>query len=318
MAQPSSDNDSFSIAFTVPDAQQGVRLDHFLVHQLSSGLSRARIVSAVKNGSIVVNGVAAKAGYRLKGGDAISGQLGAERPDGAGPQAQPIDFTVLHEDDALLVIAKPPYLVVHPGSGNRDRTLINGLLHRFSELAGVGDTERPGIVHRLDKDTSGVLVVARTAGVHRDLVRAFKERRIHKTYLALVHGIPDDRQGVVEAPIGRHPIHRKKMAIRPLDGRPALSRWQVSRIFDRFSLLEVVIETGRTHQIRVHLASIGHPVAGDRLYGANRPNEPFPRQMLHAWKLRFTHPVTGRPLAFEAPLPEDFAALLRALEDGRC
>ncbi len=317
MAQPISHSDPVPISLTVPDDCHGVRLDHFLV-QMIAGSSRARIAAAVRAGSIVLNGTAVKAGHRLKGGDLIVGQLAVEPAGAATPHAQPVDFSVLYEDEALLVVAKPPGLVVHPGSGNRDGTLINGLLHRFRELAGVGDVARPGIVHRLDKDTSGVLVVARTAAVHRHLVKAFKERLVDKTYLALVHGVPEKPQGAVEAPIGRHPVHRQKMAVRPVDGRAAVSRWRVLQVFHHTSLLEVTIETGRTHQIRVHLAAIGHPVAGDRLYGSNRKNERFPRQLLHAWRLRFAHPVTGESLSFEAPLPGDFAAALRLQEDIPC
>jgi 23S rRNA pseudouridine1911/1915/1917 synthase len=317
MAQPIAHTDSAPVSFTVPDGCHGVRLDHFLVRMLPAS-SRAQIIAAVRAGSIVLNGSAVKAGHRLKSGDVVVGHLVAEGTETGAPRAQPIDFTVLHEDDALLVVAKPPGLVVHPGSGNRDGTLINGLLYRFRELAGVGDADRPGIVHRLDKDTSGVLVVARTAAVHRQLVTAFKERLVDKTYLALVHGVPRDSQGTVEAPIGRHPVHRQKMAVCPANGRAAVSRWRVRQVFRRISLLEVAIETGRTHQIRVHLAAIGHPVAGDRLYGGNRKNEHFPRQMLHAWRLCFSHPVTGKNLAFEASLPADFTSALALLEDGSC
>ncbi|SHH83076.1 RluA family pseudouridine synthase [Desulfofustis glycolicus] len=317
MAQPIAHTDSAPVSFTVPDGYHGTRLDHFLVRMLPAS-SRARIIAAVKAGSIVLNGTAVKAGHRLKGGDVIAGHLAAEAAETVAPRAQPVDFTVLHEDDALLVVAKPPGLVVHPGSGNRDGTLINGLLYRFRALAGVGDAARPGIVHRLDKDTSGVLVVARTAAVHRQLVSAFKERRVDKTYLALVHGVPGDSQGTVEAPIGRHPVHRQKMAVCPANGRSAISRWRVRQVFHQISLLEVTIETGRTHQIRVHLAAIGHPVVGDRLYGSNRKNERFPRQMLHAWRLCFAHPVSGENLVFEAPLPADFTAALALVEDGSC
>ncbi len=317
MVQPIPHTDPVPVSLTVPDSWHGGRLDHFLVRMLPDS-SRAKIVAAVRAGFIELNGTAVKAGHRLKGGDSIVGRLSAETANTDTPRAQPVDFTVLYEDDAFLVVAKPPGLVVHPGSGNRDNTLINGLLHRFGELAGVGDIARPGIVHRLDKDTSGVLVVARTAPVHRQLVKAFKERLVDKTYLALVHGVPEKSQGTVEAPIGRHPVHRQKMAVRPADGRAAVSRWRVRQLFHQASLLEVNIETGRTHQIRVHLAAIGHPVAGDRLYGSNRKNECFPRQLLHAWRLRFAHPATGQPLAFEAPLPDDFAAALKLLENESC
>lgn len=317
MEQPASTTDTVSVSFTTPDSSHGIRLDHFLVRMMA-GASRSQIVGSVKQGSILVNGTAVKAGHRLKGGDEITGRLSTARPDDHPPEPQAVDFTCLYEDSSLLVIAKPPHLVVHPGSGNRDRTLINGLLHRFGDLAGVGDDQRPGIVHRLDKDTSGIMVIARTRNVHRHLVQAFKERQVQKTYLALVHGIPECREGLINAPIGRHPVHRQKMAIRQTSGRPAVSRWRMVHPVAGFGLLEVVIETGRTHQIRVHLASIGHPVAGDQLYGANRPNDLFPRQLLHAWKLRFTHPASAQLMSFTAPMPDDFAQALKILEEDRC
>lgn len=306
-----------ALLLTVPEASQGLRLDHFLTH-LQEGVSRSHIVGAIKRGHVLVNGAAVKAGYKLKAGDAVSGSLAIRPAVDSPPVPQDIEFAVLYEDEAVLVVDKPPNLVVHPGSGNREGTLINGLLHRYHDLAGVGDQDRPGVVHRLDKDTSGLLVVARTRDALRALVRDFKQRRVNKVYVALVHGAPDRDEGLVAEPIGRHPIHRQKMAIRPVDGRPAVSRWRVLQRYGAYSLCEITIETGRTHQIRVHLASIGHPVAGDRLYGSGRNNEPFPRQMLHAWKLAFAHPVSGESMSFVAPLPADFDRVLKALQVDRC
>ncbi len=313
MEQIEGNSDPSSLfSFIVPEVFHGVRLDHYLVQSMAD-TSRSRIVASIKNGGIQVNGASVKAGYSLKSGDTISGSLTDSLPETL-PEAQPVDFTVLYEDEDLLIIDKPAGLVVHPGSGNRDNTLINGLLFHYRDLAEVGDRERPGIVHRLDKDTSGVMIVARTIHCHQNLVQLFKDRQVEKYYLALVHGKPDNEHGRIVAPIGRHPVHRQKMAIRQNGGRYAASNWQVRQYFADCSLLEVHIETGRTHQIRVHLASIGHPVAGDRLYGSNRPYDLFPRQMLHAWKLQLNHPENGRLLSVEAPLPIDFNEAIKRLE----
>ncbi len=317
MEQIEGNSDSLSLfSRIVPESFHGVRLDHYLVHTITAP-SRSQIIASIKAGAIKVNGASVKAGYSLKSGDAVSGAIIGHVAE-ASPEAQPVDFSVLYEDADLLIIAKPPGLVVHPGSGNRDNTLINGLLFHYGDVAEVGDPARPGIVHRLDKDTSGVMVVARTIGCHQKLVQLFKDRKVKKQYLALVHGRPGSERGRIVAPIGRHPVHRQKMAVRQTGGRYAASNWQVRDCFDTCSLLEVHIETGRTHQIRVHLASIGHPVAGDRLYGPNRPNDLFPRQMLHAWKLQLNHPENGELLSAEAPLPPDFNEVLGRLEKTRC
>jgi 23S rRNA pseudouridine1911/1915/1917 synthase len=317
MEQLESNSDSLSsFSFNVPESFHGVRLDHYLVQALS-GVSRSQITASIKTGGIQVDGAKVKAGFSLMAGSTIAGSILLSSTEGA-PEAQPIDFSILHEDPSILMIDKPPGLVVHPGSGNRDKTLINGLLYRYKELAEVGDTERPGIVHRLDKDTSGVMVIARTRGAHQKLVEAFKDRQVKKQYLALVHGRPDGKQGRIVAPIGRHPVNRQKMAVRQTGGRYAVSNWQVRELFATCSLVEVHIETGRTHQIRVHMASIGHPVAGDRLYGPQRSNDRFPRQMLHAWQLQLAHPETGEIISAEAPLPPDFSTLLDSLEEPAC
>ncbi len=221
----------------------------------------------------------------------------------------------MYEDSSLIVISKPPGLVVHPGSGNPQHTLVNGLLFHFTELADVGDPSRPGIVHRLDKDTSGVMVIARNSSAHQRLVQAFKDRKTEKYYLALVHGTPREKKGRIVAPIGRHPVSRQKMAVREITGRYAATNWRVERLFDRYSLLAVKIETGRTHQIRVHLAHIKYPLAGDRVYGGNRNNKPFDRQMLHSWKLTLNHPESGEAMTFEAPLAPDFKAVIDMMEN---
>ena len=218
-------SDLQSFEFIVPEPFNGVRVDHFLVQHVD-GLSRSQIGATLKSGEVTVNGSAVKAGYLLRPGDVVAGtDIG--NPPAVLPQPQPVDFTVLHEDSDIVVIAKPPGLVVHPGSGNPDNTLVNGLLYRFNDLASVGDEQRPGIVHRLDKDTSGLIIVARTRQSHRILSEDFKHRRVSKTYLALLHGRMDTVEGSVIEPIGRHPVNRQKMAVRRSGGKYAASRWRL-------------------------------------------------------------------------------------------
>ena len=306
-----------SLSSTVSEKYSGIRLDHYLVQTAAAGLSRSLIISSIKAGLVKVNDCKVKAGYRLRPDDCITGYIEPAVSEGV-PTAQPVIFDVLQEDPALLIISKPAGLVVHPGAGNPDNTLVNGLLYHYKDLSGVGDETRPGIVHRLDKDTSGVMLVARTIDSHRKLVQDFKDRRIEKRYLALLHGIPDKGNGRIVAPIGRHPINRQKMSVRESDGRYAVSNWSVKEVFERHCLVEVHIETGRTHQIRVHMAHIGHPVAGDQVYGSHRQNGLFPRQMLHAWKLRFNHPLSGREIAVEAPVPDDFLRIHDILGGSGC
>jgi len=313
MEKPWFNPDTDPLLFIVEESMHGVRLDHYLARILDQ-VSRSRISSSIKSGQFKVNDTEVKAGYRLKPGDSITGQLSA-KADEQPPVPQDVPFTVLLEDSSFLVIAKPAGVVVHPGSGNADNTLINGLLYLYKEIGVVGDEMRPGIVHRLDKDTSGVMVIARTPKAHAALVDQFKNRIVKKTYLAIIHGVPAREQGRIVAPIGRHPVHRQKMAVREQTGNYAVSNWKSIKLFDGCCLVEVDIETGRTHQIRVHMAYLGHPVAGDRLYGSNRSNEMFPRQMLHAWKLRFNHPDTGARIEVVAEPAEDFKLVLDTCED---
>jgi 23S rRNA pseudouridine1911/1915/1917 synthase len=231
----------------------------------------------------------------------------APREIDSANRPEPIDLAIVHEDADLLVIDKPAGLVVHPGSGNWAGTLLNALLHHSPAAASL---PRAGIVHRLDKDTSGLLVVAKTEPAQAALVRQLQSRTVKRTYLALARGLVA-RAGKVDAPIGRHPVHRTRMAV-VASGKPAVTHFRVRERFAAHSLLECDLETGRTHQIRVHLASIGHPLEGDGVYGG-RGERRFPRQALHAWKLAFDHPRTGEPVAFESPLPGDFRALLESL-----
>lgn len=290
----------------------GIRFDHFLVQCLPE-LSRARIATSIRSGTFTVDGNSKKNSYKLKPGEVVEGA--AEPLRELEVSGEKIDFPILFEDEYLLVLSKPPGLVVHPGSGNQSGTLVNGLVHHCSSIADVGDAVRPGIVHRLDKDTSGVMVAAKQDAIHRKLVDAFRDRMVSKEYITLVHGLLDDEEGRIVAPIGRHAINRQKMAVRDPGGKYAATNWQVLDYADeRYSLLRVVIETGRTHQIRVHMNYIGHPVTGDLVYGSGRDNSRFPRQMLHASRLVFNHPYSGRKMVFSAPLWSDFATILSDLD----
>jgi len=305
---PGTDIDLF-----VEQNSAGLRLDQFLALRIA-GQSRASLAAALKAGALLVDGESKKSGYRLRGGERITGTLLPPPPSQL--TAEEIPLTILYEDDALLVIAKPPGLVVHPGSGNLTGTLASGLLHHCAALHDVGDAARPGLVHRLDKDTSGVLVVAKHERAHRLLVAQFQRRQVRKEYLALAHGRFAAPAGRIDAPIARHPVNRQKMAIVP-GGRQAITNWQVEEEFydltPALALLRLHIETGRTHQIRVHLASIGHAVAGDQVYGRQADTALFPRQMLHAERLALTHPITGAEMLFVAPLWPDFQAVMSGL-----
>ncbi len=293
------------INIEVSSAHNGSRFDHFLVQHIS-GSSRNLLNQSIRRGLIRVNGAEKKSSYKLKAGEILTGTLYVPAAPTLKPQKIP--FPILYEDDDLLIISKPPGLVVHPAHGNPDGTLVNGLLYYCQEIAGVGDDVRPGIVHRLDKDTSGIMVVAKTVQSHVLLSEEFKARTVDKEYLALVRGIFKEKNGRIVANIGRHPINRKKMAVcEEGHGRYAVSNWQVLEEYaGLWSLVRVKIETGRTHQIRVHMISLGHPVAGDKLYGRGRDAMQFPRQMLHAHRLQLPHPVTKEIISFTAPLWDDF------------
>lgn len=303
-------------SFVVGSGMSGMRLDQFLSQQIPS-VSRSLITASIRGGLILVDGARRKSSYRLKVGEVVQGSL--ETPPEIEVKPEKIDFPIIHEDDSLLVISKPPGIVVHPGSGNHQGTLVSGLVHHCQSIGDVGDRLRPGIVHRLDKDTSGVMVVAKSDCVHRILVDDFKNRRMYKEYLALLHKSPAQKKGRIIASIGRHPVQRQKMAVRTVGGRHAATNWEVVENFDNgLSLVRVNIETGRTHQIRVHMAHLGCPVAGDTTYGSGRNNSIFGRQMLHASRLSFNHPVTGGRIDCHAPLWDDFRDILEAYGfDGR-
>lgn len=307
LSQISQQEDIFS--FTITSAEAGWRFDHYLAHHLVSS-SRSQINAAIKKGTITINDVPGKAARKLRPGDHVCGYVAAPAP--ALPEPQQVDFAILFEDEHLLMVDKPPHLVVHPANGNHDHTLVNGLLYHCLSIADAGDPVRPGIVHRLDKDTSGVMVVAKSTNVHRMLVEAFKARQVSKKYQALVCGTMETHCGRVVAPIGRHPVSRKKMAIRSNSGKFAATNWSLKEVLGRdYSFVDIAIETGRTHQIRVHMASIGHPVAGDGVYGPAKSSASFPRQLLHSRQLQFVHPVTGSKITGVAPLPHDFIDILK-------
>jgi len=275
--------------------------------------SRSRLQGWLKEGRIRIDGGAADAKRKVYGGERIDLDLPPPATESAG--AEEIALPIVYEDDELIVIDKPAGLVVHPGNGNASGTLMNALLHHAPQLAQV---PRAGIVHRLDKDTSGLLVVARTLTAQTDLVRQLQARSVKRHYLALALGAVT-RDGSVDAPIGRHPVQRTKMAVVG-SGREARTHYAVRERFAHCTLVECRLETGRTHQIRVHMASLGHPLVGDQVYGRRKSGDPrldgFPRQALHAWKLALIHPRTGAEVSWEAPMPADFAALLEELRHG--
>jgi 23S rRNA pseudouridine1911/1915/1917 synthase len=283
----------------------GKRLDH-LLHERLPEFSRSRIQVWIRDGRAPVNGSAVRASYLVRAGDSIEVEPAAAPPLHASPEAIPLE--VLYEDEDVVAIDKPAGMVVHAGAGVHEGTLVNALLHRFAALSGIGGALRPGIVHRLDRFTSGVLLVARNDAAHRHLAAQFSGRQVEKTYLALVHGSVAQPSGRIERPIARDPVHRTRMTSRLAQGRAAWSEYRVLRRFERFTLLEVKIGTGRTHQIRVHLSSIGHPVAGDKLYGAPEVipgTEPLVRYFLHAHQIRFRQPSNGEEMQITSPLPPE-------------
>ena len=304
---------SREVKIVIPTALAGLRLDQALA-RLLPGESRSRLAKLIAAGHVSVDGQRAAAKLRLKSGEAVEVAL-APRVEESAFRPEALALAIVHEDEDVLVVDKPAGLVVHPGSGNWAGTLLNALLHHASALKNLA---RAGIVHRLDKDTSGLLVVAKNEPAQLALVRQLQARTVKRTYLALVRGNLKG-SGTIEAPIGRHPVHRTRMAV-VSGGKPAVTHFRVRKALAAHTLLECDLETGRTHQIRVHLASIGHPLEGDPVYagrggkkGVDPDRRRFTRQALHAWRLAFTHPRTGKPVSFESPLPEDFRALLERL-----
>lgn len=301
-------------SWRVPEAQTGERLDRHVAEHLD--VPRNQVQRWIREGRVRIDGAEAKASTPVQKGEEITARPPPPRDDRIRPE--PGELDLLHVDDHLVVLNKPAELTVHPGAGRRTGTLAHRLLARFPEIRGLGGPGRPGIVHRLDKDTTGVMVVARTETAYRALSRAFAERRVDKRYLAICYGTPDPPEGEVDAPIGRHPQRRKEMTVRR-GARRAVTRYRVRASASGVSLVEMELETGRTHQIRVHLKHMDHPLVGDPVYGEARwkglpaklrgPLRSFPRPALHAWRLTFEHPEDGRRVVFEAPVPEDLVEL---------
>jgi 23S rRNA pseudouridine1911/1915/1917 synthase len=298
-----------TIALAVQNDGTGARLDRFLAGELNQ-FSRSRIQQLIRAGFVKRNGETARPRDLVRTGDQI--ELIEPPLEKIDHQPEEISLDVLFEDADLVVIAKPAGMVVHPGAGHREHTLVNALLNHCETLSGIGGKERPGIVHRLDKETSGCLVVAKNDEAHRDLSEQFAARSVEKIYLALAAGKLSKRSGIIEEKIGRHPVHRQRMAVAPTRGRSAKTEYRVLRSSGEISLIECRLHSGRTHQIRVHLHHLGHPVLGDKMY-AQKLGKNFPRQMLHAWKLGFRHPRTKEWKNLEAPLPDDFQEALAKL-----
>jgi 23S rRNA pseudouridine1911/1915/1917 synthase len=316
---------SFPFSILVHKHESGTRLDALLTLRIAD-FSRSYAAHLILTGSIRVDGMVKKPGYRLKAGETISVYI--PPPKSIDFKPEPIKIDILYEDKHLIVVNKGPGIVVHPAPGHYSGTLVNALLYHCPDLEGIGTELRPGIVHRLDQDTSGAIVIAKDNPSHRNLSSQFKSRKVKKNYLALVHGDMESESGVISFPIGRHPVDRKKMSIKSRKGRTAETTWQARERFSGFTLLDLSLKTGRTHQIRVHCAAIYHPIVGDSVYCGRRTRKKVAhemnmsgiigsvtvsRQMLHAWRLEFTHPITQKCLSIEAPVPKDMADLIDVL-----
>lgn len=310
----------FSIRVTEKD--QGKRLDQFL-SETDLNLSRSQAKILIEKNHIFLNQRLTKPSARLKAGNVVSGTLPKLKPLPLKPE--PIPLAILYEDSSIIVVDKPPGMVVHPAPGNPSGTLVNALLYHCKDLAGINGILRPGIVHRLDKDTSGVMVVAKDDEAYHHLTRQFKNRMVEKVYLAIAYGKFDKEEGLINSAIGRHPSERKRMSTRTKKGKVAITRWKVVERLDSFTLLKIFPQTGRTHQIRVHLSSMGHPILGDPLYGRRRKpgtiHDPvlrecakrMDRQALHALQLGFNHPRTGERIQLIAPIPQNMIEVLEWL-----
>lgn len=298
------------LQFVVEEADAGLRLDRYLTQE-TKGPSRSYIRKLMDQGLVEVNGRRMKAGYSVAVGDSIQVEIPPPRVLAVKPEAIPLD--IIYEDADIIVINKPPGMVVHPAAGNYEGTLVNALLAHCRDLSGIGGVQRPGIVHRLDKDTSGVMAAVKNDAAHLSLAGQFKDRTAERWYLALVHGNVAGSEGIIDAPIARHPVKRQQMAV-VRQGRPALTRYFVRERLGSHTVVECRLETGRTHQIRVHMAHIGHPVVGDPVYSRRRNRVGLTRQALHAYYLGFRHPRTNQPLSFTAPLPSDMAEALQKLK----
>jgi 23S rRNA pseudouridine1911/1915/1917 synthase len=298
--------------FTIDEIDEKKRLDHFLSHKII-GRSRSWLKKCIEDGFVRVNGKSLKPNYRLKSGDVIEVNLPQREKPPLKPENIPLD--ILFEDEDLLVINKPRGMVVYPAPGNFSGTLVNALLFHTERLSEIGGRGRPGIVHRLDKDTSGVMVVAKNDFSHVNLSKQLKSKQMKKIYKTIVWGIIQEKQAVIDAPIGRHPVKRTEMAVGVENAKEAITHFKVLERFSEFTYLEVKLETGRTHQIRVHMKFIGHPVVGDPVY--TRKKNPFKikGQALHAYSLGLYHPRSGEYMEFVAPLPKDFSSIIKLLRE---
>lgn len=318
--KPGQADEQEALTFSVQEADAGSRLDVYLA-ALIDGWSRARIQRLIEDGDVAVGGRAAKPSYKLRAGDSVEVELTEPPASIFAPENIPIE--IIYEDEDLIVVNKPAGMVVHPGAGIASGTLANALAYHFQNLSARGGAARPGIVHRLDKDTSGLIIVAKNEETHENLAEQFRAREVFKSYVALVHGRIEEDAGRIEQPLARDPRNRTRMTV-VRGGRHALSLYRVRRRFERFTLLDVEIKTGRTHQIRVHLRWLKHPVVGDEVYGDGRNKDVrdarvraliarLGRQFLHAERLGFRHPRTGAPVSFTAPLPRELSEFLNSL-----
>jgi len=308
-----------------PESAEGKRLDLFLL-ETDKFVSRHQVQKLISGGSVHVDGFITKPSHRLKPLQEITVTIPPAQPTHTTPEAIPLE--IIHEDDDLLVVNKAAGMVVHPAAGHKSNTLVNALLHHCKDLSGIGGVLRPGIVHRLDKDTSGLLVVAKGDNVHQDLSRQFQAHSIIREYQGLVYGSPRASEGVIESAIGRHYKDRKKMSSRTRRGKQAVTQWKIEQRFRSFTLIRFTLKTGRTHQIRVHSSEAGYPIVGDTVYGRKRTRtggisiserekdviKSLSRLFLHAGKLGFLHPRTNRSLCFSAPMPPDLTRVLETLE----
>lgn len=291
-----------------------VRLDKYISDNMQD-LSRTYIQKLIEEKNIMVNSKKTKASYKLNLGDRI--ELNIPEEEELELVAQDLNLNVLYEDENYAIIRKPRDMVVHPGDGNTDKTLVNGLLHRFESLSDLNGDLRPGIVHRLDKDTSGLLVIAKNNQIHESLSELFQERQVERKYIALVFGVVREDEGTINAPIGRHPVNRKKMAVTEGNSKEAITHYRVLERFNDYTLLELSLETGRTHQIRVHLNYINHPIVGDQVYSNGKNEFKLKTQLLHSYKIGFKHPYTGEYLVYEDEIPVELEKILKTLRNRR-
>lgn len=300
--------------YIIQPGEEGVRVDKLAAKKLEE-VSRSRVQKLIAEGRVLINGEPCKANTKAVAGATLEILIPESRDVEVAPENIPLD--ILYEDKDVLVLNKPQGMVVHPAPGNYSGTLVNALLFHCDDLSGINGEKRPGIVHRLDKDTSGALVVAKNDFAHQQLAAQLKDRSMLRTYLAIVHGYVVEEKGIVDAPIGRHPIHREKMAVVDRNAKEAMTEYSVVERFENFTLVSARLYTGRTHQIRVHLAYIKHPVLGDPVYGPKQNPFGLKAQMLHAYRLCFRHPRTGKMMEFKAPLPDHFQDVLQLLRNSQ-